>query len=719
METIEGLVLDIIYRGADGYTVAEIEGDAPTTVVGSMPDLKTGERARFFGEFKEHKTYGMQFFASGYESDLPVDVNDIALFLAGGFIKGLGERLSLRIVEAFGEDTFSVIETDPERLSTVKGVSKKMALSIHEGFMEYSGKKESYAKLMGLGLSAKQAVSVSQSMGPSAAAKICENPYLLIQTVRGIDFLTADALAKNLGITDDHPLRLESGIIHILRKSLDRGYTNVPEAMLIGTASSKLQVDKEKCLLALNNLTLAGRLVRKKYDDGYFVFLYSAYQAETEAALKLIALLKAPVRMPVFDLEQKLCAQQREYSFSEEQMSALRTALQNNVCVITGGPGTGKTTILKAIAHVFAASGIDFALCAPTGRAAKRMQETCGTDASTIHRLLEYSHEEGMDNQDCVFKRNAKNPLPVGAVIADEASMIDVFLLRSLLSALKNGTRLILVGDANQLPSVGAGAVMEDILSSGVLPVCTLTHVYRHDGGIAHAAHAILRGELPRFDGDFQFIETENEQEIADRALEEYQAEQAQGSDVQMLAPVKNTPLGTRALDTRLRDCVNPPKPGKQEFAFGEHVFRVHDRVMQIKNNYARAWRTEEMRGEGIFNGDIGEIVRIAAGTVTVSFEGRLSDYEPQELSELAGAYAYTIHKSQGNEFDVVILPMKYPEILFFSRNLLYTEVTRAKKRAVLIGSKRTLKFMIDNNKRDKRYTALKKELLLNARIFL
>jgi exodeoxyribonuclease V alpha subunit len=718
METLEGIVLNIIYKGTDGYTVLELDAGEPAIVVGSMQTVRAGERVCFFGGWRQHKQYGSQFYAETYESRLPTTAGDIALFLSGGFIKGLGEVLSDRIVERFGDRTFAVIQNDPLALSDVKGVSKKLAVSVREALAEYTGNKEAYARLMGMGLTAKQSMAAVEALGAGAQDIIAQNPYSLISAVRGIDFITADKIAAHMGLQGASPVRVENGVLHILRKSLVSGYTYVPETMLVQTAMSKLEVEEEAVRLSLLRLTLGRRIERKHYGSLYTVFLRSAYEAEEGSALLIRKIACAPVRVPVEDMDAKLLRCKSEFGLSDEQVSACRAAIIKNVCVITGGPGTGKTTILKTVLTILGQSGIDCVLAAPTGRAAKRMQETCGVPAQTIHRLLEYTYEEGADVQECVFRRNAENPLAAGAVIVDEVSMLDVFLLKSLLDALKTGTRLVLVGDKNQLPPVGAGNVMGDIIGSGSVPVCTLTRRYRNEGGIADAAWAILNGEEPPLSNDFVFLPCTSEAEVLSAVVELYAEYLGEGADVQVIAPVKKGGLGTRLLNEALREKVNPRAAFKREILFGESVFRKGDRVMQIKNNYARKWTSPDGRGEGVFNGDIGEVTDVREGALTVAFDDKLTDYETPDLMELETAYAYTIHKSQGSEFDVVILPLKYPEMPFFARNLLYTAVTRAKKKAVVVGDEHTLSYMIANERRGARFTALRFELENISRLF-
>ena len=719
-EELEGTVVSIIYESADGYTVAEIEAEEPTIVVGNMPGLKPGERTRFFGMFKNHAKYGTQFAVQSYESALPHDLNDIVLFLAGGFIKGLGEVLATRIVEEFGEDTFEVIEKDHRELTRIRGVSRRLADSVHEAMKEYARKKYVYSDLMGMGLTARQATAAAAALGDDAARLVRENPYILIEHVRGIDFLTADRIALPIGVGENSPFRIKNGILNVLQKVLAQGSTYVRRKQLIPHVAKNLNVAEPEVNRALLALALAKDVVLKKYyPDQQVVFLASAYRAETRCAARLVALVKTSAPDSIKNLDRLVKKQSGAFSLTDEQESAVRAAVENRVCVITGGPGTGKTTILKAVLNILGGLGLTCSLTAPTGRAAKRMQEMAGTQAATIHRLLEYSYDE--DEYNCYFRRNEENPVEANAVIVDEVSMLDVFLFHNLLKALPEGARLILVGDADQLPSVGPGNVMGDIIDSGVVPCVKLTRRFRNAGSIADAAYDILSGKVPELcDDSFEFRECSSVDEVRELLCAEYEAYAKKGVDVQLIAPIKRTDLGTIALNSAIRERVNPPKTGKAEITFGDRTFREGDRVMQIKNNYAREWRddTSLTLGEGVFNGDIGTVAGITAGTVDVLFEDmKRCEYETMALSELDGAYAYTIHKSQGSEFDVILMPMMYGAQPFLTRNLLYTGVTRAKRKVLVAGSMRTFEHMIGNAWQGRRATVLKRELMYLDRL--
>lgn len=709
-----GTVAEIIYTSEDGYTVAEIDAPEPFVAVGNMHGLTVGEQARFFGEFKTHPRFGRQFSVSSYHSMLPSDLNDMALFLGGGFIKGLGEVLAGRIVEQFGEDTFRIIETDPALLAEVKGVSRKLAQSISAAFKEYSREKYTYSELMGMGLTARQATAAATKLGGGAAGMIRKNPYILISEIRGIDFITADRIARNLGVEKNSPFRIKNGIMNVLNKLLQNGDMYVIKSRLLPHVAQHLGVDAEEVSRCLLSMTQEGETVMRSYAEDFTVVASRrSYEAELKAASKLFTMAYSTKETAIAGLDGLIEKQRAAFSLSDEQAEAVRAAAESRVCVITGGPGTGKTTILKAVLNIMGAAGFSCAMAAPTGRAAKRMQEATGEEAKTLHRLLEYAYDE--DAFQCYFRKNEEDPLTADVVIVDEVSMLDIFLFGNLLRAVKPGSRLLLVGDADQLPSVGPGNVMRDILSSGAVRQVCLTYRFRNEGRIADAAYEILNGRAPQPDEEeFQFVECKSRAQTVDRVLEEYLRYAEQGADVQVIAPIKRTETGTVSLNLLIRDTVNPARKGKAEIAFGDRVFREGDRVMQIVNNYCKPWRDNErlMEGEGVFNGDIGIIAQIRAGLTTVRFEdGKCCDYEIMELAELDGAFAYTIHKSQGGEFDVVIIPMKYDPNPFFTRNLLYTGVTRAKRRVIIIGDGYTMDYMLKNGSTGRRSTALAKEL--------
>lgn len=710
---IKGTVVNKIFESADGYAVVEIEGDEPTVVVGNMPYIKTGELTRFFGEFKTHPKFGLQFACTSYESIEPAEPDDMVLFLKSDFVKGLGEVLAGRLVETFGKDTFDVIENHPDRLTSVQGISRKLAKSLHETFVKYADSKNRYAELMGLGLTTRQAAQAAESLGGDGAARIREDPYVLIGAVKGIDFQTADKIAEKMGLEPDSPMRIERAVVHTMRKSQqDRGDMCVPRDMLVSTVSKRLQVDADLVGTAVMELCSRREIALLTVNGTVFAALGTAYAAERESAARLTEIADARVE----DMEKEPPHLDRiaaERDLSDEQLAAVQAAWENPVCVITGGPGTGKTTIVRAALQMFGSAGLKCALAAPTGRAAKRMQEATGEDASTIHRLLEYTFDE--ETHDGQFRINEDNPLDADVVIVDEMSMVDAFLFRSLLRGIEPGTRLVMIGDANQLPSVGPGNVLSDLIMSGTLPTFLLTRIYRNSGRIAQGAHQILSGRMPEFDADeFVFLDCVGMDNVSGEVQRAYEEALSSGQDVQVIAPIKKTAIGSVQLNNTLRERVNPASEDKPEIVRGEHVYRTGDRVMQIVNDYSRKWENHEAgeKGEGVYNGDIGMIESIVGGEVRVVFEdGRTAVYAADQVDALDGAFAYTIHKAQGSEFDLIILPMHYGQFDFLSRPLLYTAVTRAKKKVIVIGSRACFEAMVRNNKMRSRWTMLAQEL--------
>ena len=731
MTSIEGTVLEIVFRNDEnGWTVMSIDfsGDL-TTAVGCMPHIHEGEFVRLFGAWTEHRMYGRQFSVTSVETRLPNTSESIKLFLASGLVKGVGEALAGRIVDTFGADTFDVIENNPELLAGVKGISPKTAMSIYESFTEHIGIKQVIIELQQLGLSVRQALRAFERYGAAAATLIHENPYRMIDDIAGIGFERADRIAENIGVDRLSDYRIDMGLKHELMSAMNDGHTCLPRGELLRRATAMLGVDEGLVDMRIGALTLADQIAQKFVNRTPAVFHMAAYITESDVARRLYLLSRSAPRVPIKDA---VAAYERyigDTALSEEQERAVLAALSAQVMVITGGPGTGKTTIIKAIISIFEQSGVTTVLCAPTGRAAKRIEQSTGREASTIHRLLEYgvSMEDGFDNE-TRFIRDEDNPLEAEAVIVDEASMVDIFLMRSLLRALSDGTRLIIVGDADQLPSVGPGNVLRDIIKSGVFPISHLTKFYRQrEGGtIVENAHRVNRGENPEFyeTGDFIFMPERQPEAVIERLKKLLTDGELPGQydileQVQILCPVKKGLLGVHNVNMELRELLNPRLAMRPEVQVGDTLFRTGDKVMQTKNNYGLEWYyTDEARyynkGTGVFNGDMGRIMRIDHDLkeATVRFDGnRDAVYAFQELEQLEHAYAVTVHKSQGSEFPVVIMPLMAGGGRFLSRNLLYTALTRAMEKVIFIGQRSTVEYMVSNNRILGRYTTLDHEI--------
>lgn len=731
MTSIEGTVLEIVFRNDEnGWTVMSIDfsGDL-TTAVGCMPHIHEGEFVRLFGAWTEHRMYGRQFSVTSVETRLPNTAESIKLFLASGLVKGVGEALAGRIVDTFGSDTFDVIENNPELLASVKGISPKTAMNIYESFTEHIGIKQVIIELQQLGLSVRQALRAFERYGAAAATLIRENPYRMIDDIAGIGFERADRIAENIGVDRLSDYRIDMGIKHELMTAMNDGHTCLPRGELLRRATAMLGVDEALVDMRIGALTLSDQIAQKFVNRTPAVFHMAAYISESDVARRLYLLSRCAPRVPIKDA---VAAYERyigDTELSEEQERAVLAALSAQVEIITGGPGTGKTTIIKAIISIFEQSGVTTVLCAPTGRAAKRIEQSTGREASTIHRLLEYgvSMEDGFDNE-ARFIRNEDNPLEAEAVVVDEASMVDIFLMRSLLRALSDGTRLIIVGDADQLPSVGPGNVLRDIIKSSVFPVSQLTKFYRQrEGGtIVENAHRVNRGENPEFyeTGDFIFMPERQPEAVIERLKKLLTEGELPGQydileQVQILCPVKKGLLGVHNVNMELRELLNPRLAMRPEVQVGDTLFRTGDKVMQTKNNYGLEWYyIDEARyynkGTGVFNGDMGRIMRIDHDVkeATVRFDGsRDAVYAFQELEQLEHAYAVTVHKSQGSEFPVVIMPLMAGGGRFLSRNLLYTALTRAMEKVVFIGQRSTVEYMVSNNRILGRYTTLDHEI--------
>ncbi|MBQ1391291.1 MAG: ATP-dependent RecD-like DNA helicase [Firmicutes bacterium] len=721
-----GTIVEIIFRNEEnGYTVAVMETDTEYfTVVGNLPRCLKGARFRLTGSFREHPSYGEQFVFREFEEILPEEKSAIFDFLSSGAIKGVGPVTAAALVAAFGDETLNVIETEPGRLTEVKGVGEKTAATIAASFAEHRQFAKIALAFQEYGLTTAQALRLYRAYGADAVALIEEDPYRLIDEVPGFGFRKADQIAEQMGISRESPRRIVSGVKYTLYYYVSEGSTYVPRQELLERTSELLDLSAELIDDELINMAFRAEIKIDSLEGQETVYLYPYYATEQYLVADLARLAGAV--LPPLDLKVENAIRQTEAEtgirLSEKQKEAVTRALENGISVITGGPGTGKTTIINALIRVLEYAGLKTALAAPTGRAAKRITETSGRYASTIHRLLEYAYAE--DEDELRFGKTSDSPLEYDVVIVDEASMIDLMLMRGLTDAIRTGTRLLLIGDSDQLPSVGAGNVLRDLIESDFVFTIRLTEIFRQaeESMIVVNAHRINHGEFPFLnekDKDFFFMERRSEEEIRDlmkelvtTRLSAYYADLDPQKDIQILTPVRKGLLGTGTMNELLQAALNPPAPGKEEKKAGGRIFREGDKVMQIKNNYQLAWkkRSDLSEGQGVYNGDVGWIQTIdpESQLVTVVFdEDKFVSYDFSQLEELELAYAITVHKSQGSEFPVVVMPVSWFTPMLASRNLLYTAVTRGKRLVVLCGSKRRLEAMIDNNRTRLRYSGL------------
>ena len=726
MSKFEGTVEDIVYRNdSNGWTVASVrlDGSGRISAVGVMPFLSTGEHVIFDGELTEHRDYGQQIKVSSYEATRPETKSGVERFLGSGLIRGVGKATAKRIVEYFGARALDVLESDPERLAEVPGIGVKRAAMIAESFAEHNGMRGTMMFLQQYGLTPALSMRIYRAFGDSAEAVLRNNPYRLVDEIEGVGFRTADDIAMSLGFSRESEFRLRSGVKYVLSEAANGvGHMYLPMETLIGQASQILSAEEALVEGVVKALILAGDLVAEAIDGEPAVYLPAFHRAECEAA-RLLLKLRHSVRAAETSREEALdrirsCERDSGVQLCEAQRQAVLLSMGEGVCVITGGPGTGKTTSINMIIRMLRSQG-DVELCAPTGRAAKRMSEATGCPARTIHRLLEYSGEgQG-------FMKNGDDPLDADVVIVDEMSMVDIFLMRSLLLALRPGTRLVLVGDVDQLPSVGAGNVLRDLIEAGVLPVVRLTEIFRQaeQSQIIMNAHRINRGEYPQIrnqNTDF-FLERrqapgETAQSVV--ALVKTRLPGYMNLDslrqIQVMAPMKRGDTGVFALNALLQQALNPSWPGAPELPHGAVVFRKGDKVMQVRNNYDLEWNRGMEIGQGVFNGDIGYIAAVdrQERALTVEFDdGRVADYDESMLDDLELAYCMSVHKSQGSEFDAVVLPLISGPPMLMTRNLLYTAVTRARRLVVIVGRESCLRSMVDNNHITRRYSALDRRL--------
>ena len=721
---IKGQVENIIYRSErDGYTVLELSTeDSMITATGIMPLVSAGESVILYGVFKNHPTYGEQFAVSTFERTMPENLDGILKYLSGGSVKGVGPSTARRLVLEFGADTLNVLENEPERVAKLKGISLKKAQDISEQLKSAVGIRELMVYLAGYSISAAHAVKIWKKYGAEAISAIEENPYILCEEGFGISFETADMIALSQNNSKDARIRVRAALVYVLKHNRLNGHTCLPQDRLIEATANLLEVDPVCCESALTEMVEDSTLILNEIDEKEFVFLPSLYDSETYIAARIKMLLRYPA-MAIENVRERITAVEKEsgIEYAQLQKKAISDALNTGLLILTGGPGTGKTTTLNAIIRILKDSGQKVSLCAPTGRAAQRMSAVTGEEAKTIHRMLEVSYD--IDDKP-VFKRNERNLLNTEALIVDEVSMVDTVLLESLLRALPLTCRLILVGDSNQLPSVGAGNVLHDLIASGLIPVVELNEIFRQSmqSLIVTNAHKIVNGEMPDIrvrDNDFFFMRDFPQEHIAETVgdLCARRLKNAYGynllENIQVLSPTRKGVLGTYELNNRLQSLVNPnPSRGVK---VGGFILNEGDKVMQIKNNYDIIWNKDSGEyGEGVFNGDIGVMVEVnnASKIYKVRFDDRVATYDSDSVGDLELAYACTVHKSQGNEFDCVILPMfrGAPQLMY--RNLLYTAVTRAKKMLIIVGDENALQMMVENNRRVSRYTGLTTFLL-------
>lgn len=726
---LDGTVSSVIYRNEEnGYTILRLESpdaDEEVTVVGIMPGISPGEGLSVHGQWTRHSTYGEQFKAEIVERRMPVGEKALLEYLASGAVKGVGAATARRLLDTFGEDVLTVIEETPEQLTKIRGISPKRAQTIHLSLCQQLAMRRLLDFLSAHGLPLSAAMPLYRRYGDLALNVLRTEPYLLVEDPLFIPFPTADQLAQDLGFAQDDPVRLEAGLLYTLAHNLDNGHVFLPYAKLLAAAQRLLGTDQEVLAQRLEDLIDRHKIVREAIAGQDACYLDKLHHCETYVANALLA-MDGEDLCPPDDLDALLARIQWEQglTYAPLQVEAVKTAARRQVMLLTGGPGTGKTTSLKGILSLFDHLGLRTCLTAPTGRAAKRLSETCGAEASTIHRLLEtrYDGQTGA----LTFTHNEREPLETDAVILDEASMVDIVLMQALLAALPGGCRLVLVGDPHQLPSVGPGNLLSDLLRSQRLPTLRLTEIFRQAAAsaIIRGARAVDQGECPVLvndpAGDFFFLRRCDPAAAAETIVSLCQTRLPQNmgipaDQIQVLSPTRKGTAGTAALNRALQEAVNPPAPGKGEKVFGPLRFREGDRVMQVKNNYDVLWESADGKevGMGIFNGDIGRIEAIdaASGLVTVDFEGHRASYTPDMMGQLEPAYAITVHKAQGSEYRAVILSAVEAAPMLLTRGVLYTAMTRAKELLIVVGDDLVLTRMAANDRQQRRYSGLRARL--------
>ena len=723
MQKLLGTVEHVVYASEEtGYTVLELDNEGEmVTVVGTLPSVAPGEELILTGRFTVHATYGQQFKAELCERTLPATAGAIRKYLASGAIKGIGPKTAIRIVDRFGDQALEIIEKEPLQLAYISGISRKKALEISEEYKHIFGIRSVMMFLAKYQIDPTAAIRVWKQWGMSAIDVVTGDPYQLCCEAVGVSFETADDIAAQLEIATDAPQRMKAGLCHVLIHNLNNGHTCLPQHKLLETAAKLLALEgfllEEALMVALED----GTLISDTVDGTSFIYLPDLYESETYIAGRIGLLLGvAPPESKKWDKDISTLENQLAISYAQAQRKAIAMALNSNIFILTGGPGTGKTTTLNGILTILEQSGAKVALAAPTGRAAKRMAELCGRDAKTIHRLLEVDFRDD-NNPGIRFKRNEKNPLRNDVIILDEVSMVDTKLLHSLMRAMRLSAKLILVGDPDQLPSVGAGNILRDLINSDVVPMVHLDEIFRQarESAIVSSAHEIVKGGNPNLtvrDNDFFFLRQSSYEATMRTVLDLCATRLPKAynysplSDIQVIVPSRVGALGTVELNRMLQECLNPPGSGKIDYKFGTVTFREQDKVMQVRNNYDIAWkRPDGEEGAGVFNGDIGviEMIDRPSRTILVRYDDRVAEYNFDMAMEMEHAYAITVHKSQGSEFEAVVMPlMNYHQKLYY-RNILYTGVTRAKKMMIILGQPETITRMVANHRKVLRYTNL------------
>ena len=726
-EIIRGTVLAVLFQNQEnGYTVIRFttEEQITITVVGTIPMCTPGEKLVITGHWETHQTHGMQFHAEFLERVMPAGAQAIEQYLSSRVIKGIGPRTASRIVKLFGDETFEIMEQHPERLAEVPGISPQKARAIGVSFQKQFGMRKLLEFLLKGGLPGELAMPLYKAYGDLAMEALHDDPYLLTEDFFGASFAVVDQFAVRNGVEAEDPRRVQSAAVYTLRHTLGNGHTFLPADKLCMATATMISIDAETVRETLDDLNMAGKLVVDTLKGITVCYLPEYYEAETYVAERMLEMAAQVPEVPD-RLDGTLAAVQREIGteYAPDQREAILKAARSTVMLLTGGPGTGKTTTVNGILGLFDRLGIKTVLAAPTGRAANRMKELCGREAATIHRLLETQYDPESGN--LCFMHDESEPLKADAVVVDETSMVDILLMAALLKALKPHCRLILVGDPDQLPSVGAGNLFSDLIRSGKVPTVRLTEIFRQarESLIIMNAHAINAGQLPELtvkNKDFFFLQRRDMQRAVDTIVDLCTRRLPQNmgipaDQIQVLSPTRKTDAGTAALNMRLQAALNPPSVDKQEHKRGKILFRVGDRVMQIKNNYDIMWKKTEGFGvgTGVFNGDVGKVTDIDSGeeTMTVVFDDRQVEYTFDLLGQLELAYAMTVHKSQGSEYRAVILSVSQANPYLLTRSILYTAVTRAKELLILVGDPAVVQQMVENNRQSRRYSGLKLRL--------